>query len=305
MDSPTQRLLSGSLYTPVTLRFRSTPRWTTLERFRLAPKPRPSNPTSASEAPKNILQQIEASKPLFHSLTNAGFEVEMISHAEAILRHDMGSAAREIELVLGSLRIPDEELVRGGGGEAQVTQRIRKAFADSGWRKHEFTIQRIIDNVEKECITHQIDHVKTFGAWTVALEIEWNNKDPFFDRDLENFKRLHADGAISVGCIVTRGKSLHDALEGLIERFARRKGVARADQLSEYYDPTPRQKDLIARAGERLGSFEKGWANAFCNDKFGESTTHWRKLHDRISRGVGNPCPLLLIGIPKAVVVED
>jgi Restriction endonuclease BglII len=33
----------------------------------------------------------------------------------------------------------------------------------------------------------------------VALEIEWNNKDPFFDRDLENFKRLHAEGAISVG----------------------------------------------------------------------------------------------------------
>src|SRR5262249_14440838 len=36
-----------------------------------------------------------------------------------------------------------------------------------------------------------------FPAGTIALEIEWNNKDPFFDRDLENFKRLHSDGAIS------------------------------------------------------------------------------------------------------------
>ncbi|HSV23752.1 MAG TPA: BglII/BstYI family type II restriction endonuclease [Xanthobacteraceae bacterium] len=41
----------------------------------------------------------------------------------------------------------------------------------------------------------------------MALEIEWNNKDSFFDRDLENFKRLHADGAISVGIIVMRGHS--------------------------------------------------------------------------------------------------
>lgn len=42
----------------------------------------------------------------------------------------------------------------------------------------------------------------------LALEIEWNNKDPFFDRDLENFKRLHAEGAISVGVLITRGASL-------------------------------------------------------------------------------------------------
>ena len=51
------------------------------------------------------------------------------------------------------------------------------------------------------------------------------------------------------------------------------------------------------------GSFEEGWAHAFVSDKFGEATTHWRKLEDRVRRGVGNPCPLLLIGIPKQVVV--
>jgi hypothetical protein len=51
-----------------------------------------------------------------------------------------------------------------------------------------------------------------------------------------------------------------------------------------------------------MGSFPKGWAHAFVSDKFGEATTHWRKLEDRVKRGVGNPCPLLLIGIPKSVV---
>jgi len=41
-----------------------------------------------------------------------------------------------------------------------------------------------------------MDHVRTFESGTIAVETEWNNKDPFYDRDLENFKRLHAEGAI-------------------------------------------------------------------------------------------------------------
>ena len=50
--------------------------------------------------------------------------------------------------------------------------------------------------MEREAISHEIDHVKKFDKFMLALEIEWNTEDPFFDRDLENFKRLHADGAI-------------------------------------------------------------------------------------------------------------
>ena len=38
------------------------------------------------------------------------------------------------------------------------------------------------------------------------------------------------------------------------------------------------------------------------SDKFGAATTHWAKLADRISRGVGNPCPLLAIGLPESIV---
>ena len=120
-------------------------------------------------------------------------------HAEAILTHDMATAVAEIESVLEGASIPAEELVRGGGGEGELTQRLRRAFnVDFGWKKHNFEIKKIVDGVEKESISHEIDHVKKFPAGTFALEIEWNNKDPFFDRDLENFKRLHADGVLSL-----------------------------------------------------------------------------------------------------------
>lgn len=218
----------------------------------------------------------------------------------------MGSAATEIESILAGLKIPIEELVRGGGGEAQVTQRIRRAFADRQWTKHGFVIKKSIDGNEKESTTHEVDHVKRFGSYTIALEIEWNNKDPFFDRDLDTFKRLHAEGAVSIGCIITRGRSLHEGIEQLIERFALSSGISNIDELRtrKYYDPSARQEQNIRNQTKRNGSFEKGWAAAFCADKFGESTTHWRKLDDRVRRGVGSPCPLLLIGIPAGSVIE-
>jgi hypothetical protein len=48
--------------------------------------------------------------------------------------------------------------------------------------------------------------------------------------------------------------------------------------------------------------FREAWVDHFISDKFGQATTHWRKLDDRVRRGVGNPCPLILIGLPTSLV---
>lgn len=53
----------------------------------------------------------------------------------------------------------------------------------------------------------------------MGLEIEWNNKDPFFDRDLNNFRLLFELRVISVGVIVTRC----DSLQNIFERLGRGK----------------------------------------------------------------------------------
>ena len=241
---------------------------------------------------------------MFEKLKEKGFQVLTLHHAEAILTHDMSTAVDELEAVLLGATIPVAELVYGGGGEGELTQRLRKALSDTyGWKKHSFEIKKIVDGKETESITHEIDHVKVFPGGTFALEIEWNNEDPFYDRDLENFKRLHADGVISVGAIITRGSSLQEGMRELIEIFALKEGINGINELSRFYTPTERQKRIIERSVETKGSFEKGWAHAFVSDKFGEATTHWRKLEDRVHRGVGNPCPLLLIGIPREVVI--
>jgi len=91
-------------------------------------------------------------------------------------------------------------------------------------------------------------------------------------------------------------------MKDLVFDFAKKNTINSIDKLSEYYSPTPRQIRMINTASRSMESFEKGWSKIFVSDKFGEATTHWRKLEDRVKRGVGNPCPLLLIGIPMGVV---
>lgn len=244
---------------------------------------------------------------MFESLKEKGFEVAFVSHAEAILEKDFPVAVEELELSLVEVDIPITEIIGSGGGEAKGTQRLRRSLAARHWVKVNFEIKKTINGIERESISHEVDHVRTFeGNKLIALEIEWNNKDPFFDRDLENFKRLHAEGAISVGIIVTRGSSLQDRMRELVMRFTDEREIGSFADLAEVgLDPTRRQRTEVMRRVEREKDplpFSVAWTDQFVSDKFGLATTHWRKLMDRVHRGVGNPCPLVLIGLPDSIV---
>jgi hypothetical protein len=243
---------------------------------------------------------------MFENLEARGYEIEFHSHALAILSADFPGAIRELEEALSETRIPITEIIASGGGEAAGTQRMRRALANRGWSKGSFEIIKIINGVPRESITHEIDHVRRLDTGTLALEIEWNNKDPFYDRDLENFKRLHAEGAISVGILITRGTSLHAAMRPSVLRFAQDNRIASFEDLDKFgWVPTRRQRREIERRQAAGNSFAEAWAAHFVSDKFGEATTHWRKLQDRVHRGVGNPCPLLLVGLPGQVLTFD
>ena len=248
---------------------------------------------------------------MFDRLRDIGFQIECVSHAQAILEGDFPDAIAEVEEVLLTQTIPIEEIIGSGGGETKGTQRLRRGLAARGWRTATFTIVKTINGAERESISHKIDHVRSFGidplqTRTLALEIEWNNKDPFFDRDLENFKRLHAEGAISVGFLITRGAKLQDEMRGLIHRWIETLGAEDYVTLAAHgIVPTARQRREVMRRVERERnpvSFRQAWVEHFVSDKFGQATTHWRKLEDRVRRGVGNPCPLVLIGLPPAIV---
>jgi len=238
-------------------------------------------------------------------LRDRNFEVEFHSHAAPILEVEFPEALRDLSSVLEGVSIPIGEIIGSGGGEAAGTQRMRRALAKLDWIKKKFEIRKTVNGVERESISHEIDHVKTFPAGTLALEIEWNNKDPFFDRDLENMKRLHTENAISAGVIITRGSSLHGSMREFVRRWATEHGVASFEDLERLdVELTRRKKADIAKRAKRVPFIEAFTAN-FVADKYGEATTHWRKLQDRVHRGVGHPCPLVLIGLPAEVIAFE
>lgn len=262
---------------------------------------------------------------MLNRLRDKGFEIMFESHATAILQGDFPAALTELERVLAGFEIPITEIIGSGGGETKGTQRLRRALTGQGWRKVHFEIKKSIRfsevdtgediiRAERESTSHEVDHVKVFtgtfpGNKLVALEIEWNNKDPFFDRDLENFKRLHGEGAISVGVIITRGSSLHDGIWDFVLRYAKEQKISSfADLRRLGIQTTARQRAAIEKRTQRAKEpvdFAEAWASQFVSDKYGEATTHWKKLMTRIERGVGNPCPLLLIGLPASIVAFD
>ncbi len=244
------------------------------------------------------------------ALTTLGFDIQYLSHAQSILTGEFSDQLAELAGVLATLALPITEIIGSGGGETRFTQRARKALSLMGWKKHNFVVAKTIDGVQRESTSHEVDHVRRVAqVGTIGCEIEWNNKDPFFDRDLENFKRLHAEGAISVGIIITRGESLQSELWNLVHRFARERGIGDFESLATAgITPTPKQllniKQRVERAREPV-DFTRAWTDNFVSNKFGAATTHWEKLQSRVARGVGNPCPLLLIGLPASIVVFD
>lgn len=246
---------------------------------------------------------------MFEKLIELGFQIEYRSHARAILSADFPAAAAELQEALVEISLPIKEIIAGGGGETKLTQRLRHRLAALGWQKSRFDVQKIINGQQTQSQSHEIDHVYQTGGNTIVLEIEWNNKDPFFDRDLENFKRLHADGAISLGAIITRGTSLQAGMVSAIKRFLAEQHITSLDALRAFgVQPTARQRQTIeARTNRAVNpiAFHDAFAESFVADKFGAATTHWSKLEDRIQRGVGNPCPLLLIGLPASIVSFD
>ncbi|MCA0922398.1 BglII/BstYI family type II restriction endonuclease [Pseudooceanicola nanhaiensis] len=242
---------------------------------------------------------------MFDALRDAGFDVLTKNHAEAILSVDFPTETAELIGALMRVSIPAAELIASGGGEAKSTQRMRRELSAAGWAKHNFRIETTVDGVPVgDGTSHEIDHIRRGPKGLLALEIEWNNKDPFFDRDLENFQRLHAQSIISVGIIVTRGAALQAAMAGTVESFLRRAGLTSEEGLLAYgmKERTARQRNFVAKAQAQGDDFATAFARFFVMDKYGPSSTHWSKLEARVARGVGNPCPLLLIGLPEGTV---
>lgn len=141
------------------------------------------------------------------------YEVHEWKHACAILRHDFPSEWDDLCELLVQFRLKKSWITVGGGRKSKVAEHIDSFLYQREWQEKQFLTQIKVDHATRDAPTHKVDCFKN----RVAVEIEWNNKDPFFDRDLNNFRLLFELRAISVGVIITRT----DALQGIFDRLGR------------------------------------------------------------------------------------
>ncbi|OEK03881.1 hypothetical protein BFP97_14850 [Roseivirga sp. 4D4] len=233
-------------------------------------------------------------------LTVFGYEVYFTRFADSIIKDHFQDALSDLEKVLEEFQITEAQLISAGGGLSSITQNLRDKLYEHNWEKINIESEHKVREKVLTSESHEIDHYKEFGKGNIGLEIEWNNKDPFFDRDLENFRKLHQLGELTLGIIITRGESLQQELIEVYKRFLNDIYPYSIEQLSE-------KLSLSQKASARISnmvSFDReesvaAIARLLCSSKYGTSTTHMQKLTTRMDRGVGDPCPCVLIGIGK------
>ena len=133
------------------------------------------------------------------------------NHGLAVLVSDFPDEWDEIVNVLRGFRLKRSAVEIAGGNKSPISKALDGAFYALNWEEKSFDIKIIIDGETKETPTHNIDCFKN----KIMLEIEWSNKDPFYDRDLNNFRLLHSLGAGSVGIIITKSDDLKEVFAEL------------------------------------------------------------------------------------------
>lgn len=139
------------------------------------------------------------------------YEVYEWKHACAILANDFNSEWNDLIELLKQFRLCKSWIAQAGGRKTKLASTIDEFLFARGWVEKNFATSVQVDEEVRESPTHKVDCYKN----RVALEIEWNNKDPFFDRDLNNFRLLFDLRAISVGIIITRCDDLQDIFNQL------------------------------------------------------------------------------------------
>jgi len=186
----------------------------------------------------------------------ARYRFQEWNHAAAILAEDFPDQWTDILGCLRSFILRKSAIVVGGKGRSNVSIELDGYLNARGWREKQFDIRIRVDGNEIDVPTHKIDNCKN----GVGVEVEWNNKTEFYDRDLNNFRLLHQLRVLSVGIIITRISELQDLFDS-------------------------------------LGNDKKGKP---IGKKYGPSTTHWDKLLPKINGGGAGGCPVLAIGITRA-----
>ena len=149
--------------------------------------------------------------PMIPAVIAERYDIREWRNGFAILAAARPKEWAEILEVLEGFTLLRSDIANPGGSKSDIAKKLDSHFTRLGWQEKQFQTKITVDEKAYDAPTHKIDCYKN----RVALEVEWNNKDPFFDRDLNNFRLLFDLRAIDVGVIITRASNLQDIFNEL------------------------------------------------------------------------------------------
>jgi hypothetical protein len=150
-----------------------------------------------------------------------GFECYDWRNARTVLEHAHPNEWQDIVSVLSSFKLRHSDVRKKGGRKTAVAEAIDGEFYSRGWKERKFETKIVVDESESDSPTHSVDCFKG----KIALEVEWNNKDPFYDRDLNNFRLLYELRVIDLGVMITRTTALQSWLHARYREFDKQRGT--------------------------------------------------------------------------------
>jgi len=139
------------------------------------------------------------------------YRFEERDHACAILARDFRKEFKDILDCLRAFCLKKSEILTPGGGRSPISIAIDNFLVNRGWAPKHFDIKIEVDGSPIPIPTHSIDNFKN----RIGVEVEWNNKTEFYDRDLNNFRLLKDLRVLSVGVIITRQSELQGLFNDL------------------------------------------------------------------------------------------
>jgi len=139
------------------------------------------------------------------------YHVKEWRNAAGVLATACPDEWNDIQRILRNFRLLKSEILTAGGRKSPISGRIDQQFYSSGWLEKKFETRISVDEHEFASPTHSVDCFKG----RVGVEVEWNNKDPFYDRDLNNFRLLFDLRVMDVGVIITRATELQGIFKTL------------------------------------------------------------------------------------------
>lgn len=139
------------------------------------------------------------------------YEVHEWRNAVGVLSTACPDEWLEIQAALRAFTLLRSEILAAGGNRSALVDRLERPLKQAGWVEKHFQTAILVDGRHRDSPTHSVDCFKG----RVALEVEWNNKDPFYDRDLNNFRLLFDLQVIDVGVIITRCSELQAIFKAL------------------------------------------------------------------------------------------